>query len=47
VAINALVDKQQGKQVPDWSQVTAKIIDKTNVDELLAKFPAYDQYYKP
>ncbi len=47
VAVMGLVNFQQGKTVPDWSEVEAKIIDKSNADELLAKFPYYEQFYKP
>ncbi len=46
-AVKALVQHAQDQKVPDTLPIVAKIIDKSNVADLLKKFPEMDAYYKP
>jgi len=47
VAVKGIVNFQEGNEVPDWSQVQAKVVHQGNADELLELFPYYEQFYKP
>lgn len=46
VSVKALVEKAQGKDVPDILDVTPYVVTAENVDDTLAVFPEWAKYYK-